>query len=476
MRPGLLKRFAVAATALAPAALALGACSLAPAYQPPATPIAAAFKEQGPWTPAQPADAQPRGQWWAMFSDPVLNDLEARAEKASPTLAAAVAAYDQARALSDQARAGLVPEVDGSGLADRQRRSKNQPLRVGGPDAYSTDQLGASVAYEIDLWGRLRNLARGAGERAQASEADLRSARLSLQADLADDYLTLRGYDAQIRLLSDTVAAYQRAYELTEVLHNGGNANGLDVARAQTQLSSAKAALTDVTAQRALMEHAIAALVGESASAFSLAPTDAALPQPKVAVSAPSLLLQRRPDIAAAERRAAAANADIGVARAALFPALTLDGTAGWQNAGGGQLLSAPNTFWLIGPQLVGAIFDGGRRAAGVRASKAAFEEASANYRGVVLNAFRDVEDEMALANRLAIEAKDANDAVVAARRTVDLANVRYRQGVATYLDVVTAQTAALTAEQTQIQLATRRLQASVNLTRALGGAWGSGA
>ncbi|MGZ6020398.1 MAG: efflux transporter outer membrane subunit [Phenylobacterium sp.] len=461
-----------AAAALSLGTMALSACSLAPAYAPPATPIAAAFKEQGPWTPAQPADAQARGQWWAMFSDPVLDDLEARAETASPTLAAAVAAYDQARALAAQTRAGLIPELDGNALATRQRRSDNAPLRVGGPDGYSTSAVGASLAYEIDLWGRLRNLASGAGARAQASEADLRSARLSLQADLADDYLTVRGFDSQIRLLDSTVAAYSKARDLTNVLHDGGNATGLDVARAQTQLSTAKAQLADVRASRALMEHAIAALIGESASNFALAPVDRALPQPVVAVSAPSVLLQRRPDIAAAERRAAAANADIGVARAALFPALTLDGTAGWQNAGAGNLLSAPNTYWLIGPQLVGAIFDGGRRAAGVRASKAAFEQASANYRGVVLNAFRDVEDQMALANRLAAEAKDANDAVVAARRSVDLANVRYRQGVATYLDVVTAQTAALAAEQTQIQLTTRRAQASVNLTRALGGAW----
>jgi NodT family efflux transporter outer membrane factor (OMF) lipoprotein len=458
--------------ATAAMAAVLAGCSLAPAYSPPATPIAPAFKEQGPWTPAAPADAQARGQWWAMFSDPVLDDLEARAERANPSLAAAVAAYDQARALAAQARAGLVPEIDGSALTQRQRRSDNAPLRVGGPDDYSTNQVGASVAYEIDLWGRLRNIASGAGDRAQASEADLRSMRLSLQADLADDYLSLRGLDAQLRLLQATVAAYARALELTQILHNGGNATGLDVGRAQTQLSTAKAQLADVTAQRALLEHAIAALVGESASAFSLAPTEAALPQPKVAVSAPSTLLQRRPDIAAAERRAAAANADIGVARAALFPALTLDGSAGWQTAGGVNLLSAPNTFWMVGPQLVGAIFDGGRRRAGVRASRAAFDQASANYRGVVLNAFRDVEDQMALANRLAAEATDQDEAVTAARRTEELANIRYRQGVATYLDVVTAQTAALTAEQAAIQLNTRRLQASVNLTRALGGAW----
>ena len=456
----------------AASALALAGCSLAPAYAPPATPIAAAYKEQGPWTPAAPADAQPRGLWWAMFSDPVLDDLEARAERANPSLAAAIAAYDQARALAAQARAGLVPEIDGNASAIRQRRSQNAPLRVGGANTLSTDQVGASLAYELDLWGRLRNLAASAGDRAQASAADLKSMRLSLQADLADDYLTLRGLDAQLRLLETTAKAYARALELTQVLHNGGAATGLDVARAQTQLSTTRAQITDVGAQRALMEHAIAALVGQSASAFSLAPVTADLPQPKVAVSAPSLLLQRRPDIAAAERRAAAANADIGVARAALFPALTLDGSAGWQSAGGVNLLQAPNTVWMLGPQLLGPIFDGGRRRAGVRASRAAFDQASANYRGVVLDAFRDVEDQMALANRLAAEAKDQTDAVAAARRSVELADIRYRQGVATYLDVVTAQTAALSAEQAAIQLTTRRLQASVNLTRALGGAW----
>lgn len=457
------------ATALA---AVLGGCSLAPAYAPPATPIAAAYKEQGPWTPAAPADAQPRGQWWAMFSDPILDDLEARAEKANPSLAAAVAAYDQARALAAQARAGLVPEIDGNATTQRTRRSENQPLRVGGRNQFDTDQVGVSMAYEIDLWGRLRNLAAGAGDRAQASAADLRSMRLSLQADLASDYLSLRGLDSQLRLLASTATAYERALQLTQILHNGGDATGLDVARAQTQLSSIKAEITDVAAQRALLEHAIAALVGESASNFSLAAVDADLPQPKVAVSAPSTLLQRRPDIAAAERRAAAANANVGVARAALFPTLQLDGSAGWQSGGGINLLQAPNTFWMIGPQLAGAIFDGGRRRAGVQASRAAFDQASADYRAAVLNAFRDVEDQMALANRLAAEAKDQTDAVTAARRSVDLANIRYRQGVATYLDVVTAQTAALTAEEAAIQLTTRRLQASVNLTRALGGAW----
>ena len=407
-----------------------------------------------------------------MFSDPVLDDLEARASRANPSLAAAVAAYDQARALSTQARAGLLPEIDATATAQRTHRSDNAPLRSGGPDAYTINQLGASVAYEIDLWGRLRNLSAGADDRAQASAADLKSMRLSLQADLADDYLTLRGLDAQLRLLSVTANAYERALELTQIRHDGGNATALDVARAQIQLSTLKAQITDVGAQRALMEHAVAALVGESASSFSLAVVTTSLAYPKVAVSAPSRLLQRRPDIAAAERRAAAANADVGVARAAQFPALMLDGSGGWQTAGRINLLQVPNTFWMVGPQLLGPVFDGGRRRAGVVASRAAFDQASANYRAVVLNAFRDVEDQMALANRLAVEAKDQMDAVTAARRSVELANIRYRQGVATYLDVVTSQTAALTAEQAEIQLNTRRLQASVNLTRALGGTW----
>jgi NodT family efflux transporter outer membrane factor (OMF) lipoprotein len=460
--------FATVATAAS-----LGACSLAPAYSPPATPIAASFKELGPWTPAAPAEAQPRGVWWAMFSDPVLNDLEARAEKANTDLAAAVGAYDQARALATQARAGLFPEIDGSTLGQRTRRSDNAPLRSGGPDTYSTIQAGASLSYELDLWGRVRNLVAASGDRAQASAADLQSVRLSLQAELADDYLALRGLEAEQKLLVDTADAFARALQLTQILHDGGNATGLDVGRAQTQLSTAKAQISDVAAQRALFEHAIAVLVGESASQFSLTPTNSiAYVQPKVPVGVPSTLLQRRPDIAAAERRAAAANADIGVARAALFPTLTLDASGGWQSAGGVNLLSAPNTFWMVGPQLVGTIFDAGRRKAGVKAARAVFVQASAAYRGTVLDAFRDVEDQLALSNKLAVEAQDQADAVTAAKRTESLALIRYRQGASDYLEVVTAQTAALEAERAAIVLNVRRLQASVNLTRALGGDW----
>ncbi|MCI3180948.1 RND transporter [Caulobacter sp. CCUG 60055] len=460
------------AVAAAVAAL-LSACSSAPPYRPPVVAPPAAFKEAGPWTPAAPeAGAAPRGAWWRVYGDPTLDDLEARAAKANPGLAAAVAAYDQARAYAAQARAGLLPELDGAGSAVRNHRSDHAPLRVGGPDDYSNIQVGASLSYEIDLWGRVRGQVAAAGAQAQASAADLESVRLSLQAELADDYLALRGLDAQEKLLVDTVAAYQRALELTEIRHAGGAATAMDVGRAQTQLSTAKAQVSDVAAQRALYEHAIAALVGEPASSFALAPRQARLTQPRVPVGAPSALLQRRPDVAAAERRAAAANAQIGVAQAARFPALTLSGSAGWQSAGGVDLFSAPNTFWMLGPQLAGAIFDAGRRKAGVEAARAAYEQAAQTYRGAMLAAFRGVEDQMALSNKLADEAKDQDDAVAAARRTEALAMTRYRQGAANYLEVVTAQTAALQAERSALALETRRLQASVDLVRALGGGW----
>jgi multidrug efflux system outer membrane protein len=452
-------------------AAGLGACSMAPVYAPPTVAVAPAFKDTGPWTPATPeAEAQTRGVWWAVYGDPTLNDLEARAAKANPSLAAAAAAYDQAAALASQARGGLLPLVDGSATTIRQRRSDNAPLRNGGPDAYSTRQVGVTASYEFDLWGRVHNLVAASGTQAQASAADLESVRLSLQAELADDYLTLRSLDAQQKLLVDSVAAYDRALQLTQIRHDGGAATGLDVGRAQTQLFSAKAQISDIAAQRALYEHAIAALVGESASSFSLPPAQITFTQPRIPIGVPSTLLQRRPDIAAAERRAAAANAQIGVAQAARFPALTLGGSAGWQSAGGVDLLTSPNTYWMIAPQLMGSIFDGGRRKAGVEAARAQFDQAAANYRAVVLTAFRNVEDQLALANRLADEADDQDAAVQAAKRTEVLAMIRYRQGAATYLDVVTAQTAALQAERAALVLDARRLRASVDLIRALGG------
>jgi NodT family efflux transporter outer membrane factor (OMF) lipoprotein len=361
-------------------------------------------------------------------------------------------------------------DVGGSALANKQ--SNNRPLRAGGASYYQNDTVGATISYEFDLWGRVRNMVAAGKADAQASAADVASVRLSLEGQLADAYLNLRGLDAQAALLDQTTDAYGKALKLTQVLHSGGAVAGLDVGRAETQLGVAQAQRTEVGAQRALYEHAIAALVGEPASVFSIAPDPKPLVTPRTPVAAPSVLLQRRPDVAAAERRAAAANAQIGVARAALFPTLTLDATGGFQTTGGPSLLSAANSWWTLGPSLGMALFDGGRRKAVVRASRDQFEEASATYRSTVLTAFQQVEDNLALANRLADEANQQTAAVVAADRTLGLALAQYRMGAVTYLDVVLAQTADLQAQQTELSIETRRMLASVDLVRALGGGW----
>ena len=456
---------AARALALAGAAAALAGCSFAPPYEPPAVAAASAYREAGPWTPADPAADRPRGAWWKMFGDPVLDDLEARAERANPDLAAAVAAYDQARAIAAQARTGFFPLVD----VDLSRARTSPP---GGGANYTDVELSGGFAYEVDLWGRVRNQAAAAGARAAASGADLQSVRLSLQALLADQYLTLRALEAQQRLLEDTVAAYARALDLTERLRAGGAASGLDLGRAQTQLANARAQALEVAAQRALTEHAVAVLVGEGASTFAVAPAAAELAQPVIPVAAPSVLLQRRPDIVAAERRVAAANAEIGVARAAWFPSLGIGGSGGWRTAGGVDLIAAPNRFWTLGPDLAGPLIDGGGRRAGVRLARARFEAAGADYRATVLDAFRQVEDQLTLANRLAEQATDREAAAAAAARTEELALIRYREGASGFLDVVTAQTAALDARRAVIALEARRLQAAVDLVRALGGGW----
>jgi multidrug efflux system outer membrane protein len=291
----------LAATAVAGS---LAACSMAPPYAVPSTAaLPASYKEMAGWTPAAAADAQNRGQWWQAYGDPILIDLEARTAAHNQTLAVALAAYDQSRALAAQINAGRYPEIDAGALGVSNRRSVDAPLRPsGGANQYTTTQLAASMSYEIDLWGRVRNQVAAGKDQAQASAADLESVRLSLQAEVADDYIALRGLDAQEKLLRDTVDIYSRALELTQTRHDGGIASGVDVGRAQTQLSTARALLTDLNAQRALLEHAIAVVVGEPASSFNLAAAQPALALPRFPIGAPAALLQRRPDIAAAER------------------------------------------------------------------------------------------------------------------------------------------------------------------------------
>jgi NodT family efflux transporter outer membrane factor (OMF) lipoprotein len=453
----------------------LGGCSLAPTYHvPDLPPMPASYKEGGTaWKAAAPADEFSRGNWWSIYNDDTLSQLEARLDANNPSLAAALARYDTARAFESQLNAGLFPQLGAIASPQRDRQSDNRPLRGSNqPDEYDSNTVGLEADYDLDLWGRIRNEVSQGHALAQASKADLASAKLSLEAKLADDYARLRGYDIQVGILQDTLSAYQRALVLTENRHNGGVASGLDVSRAQTQLHDAQAQVMDVMAQRALTEHAIAALVGMPASSFSIAPEREQLAVPVTPVGLPSTLLERRPDIAAAERRVYAANAGIGVARAAFFPDLSLSGAYGFQNTGIGSLLAIGNRFWALGPLATLDIFDGGLRRAKLRQARAEFAEASADYRQTVLSAFREVEDDLVLLGDLGTEAEQEDQAYAAAQQTLNIATNRYREGIVNYLDVVTAQTAALSAQQRAETIRTRRLQASVDLIRALGGGW----
>jgi len=455
--------------------VALAGCSFAPAYHPPSTPTPPAYKEVSApppagWLVAEPGDAAERGTWWRSFGDATLDDLETRVERASPTLAAALARYDAARAQVRAAGADLYPTPSIGASAERDRVSARRPLSNGAAATYKDFIVGGSIDYELDLWGRVRNEVKATRAEAQASAADLADVRLSLQAQLADTYFRLRGLDAEAALLRQTIDAYARAESLTRTRHRGGLANGMDVGRAETVLASARAELSAIANQRAAAEHRIAALVGENATAFTLAPAVLALTPPEIPAGVPSALLQRRPDIAEAERRIYAANARIGVARAAFFPSLTL-GVGGGFNAAHGALLSTPATFWALGPaQALLTLFDGGRRRAQVAISRAHYEEVAADYRAIVLAAFQQVEDGLAAQRLLAQESEDRHAAADAARRTESLALTRYRDGASDYLEVVTAQTAALDAERAALAVDTQRMQAAVALVRALGG------
>jgi NodT family efflux transporter outer membrane factor (OMF) lipoprotein len=453
--------------------LLLGACSLAPPLKVPQVPSADAYKELGPWTPAQPADRLPRDSWWTLYDNAELDELEKRLIAGNPTLAAAVANYAQAKALTDQARAGLFPTLGVNADAARVHESLNAPLTTGATPRYYDDYaLGGSVSYELDLWGQIRNEVHAGEANAAASAADLENARLSLIAQLVQDYVQLRSLDQQSAILNDTVQAYARALNITLQRHGAGIAPGLDVAQAQTQLDTARSQASQVLVQRALMEHAIAALIGVSASTFSLQPAIVPIGLPQVPSGLPATLLERRPDVAAAERRMAAANANIGVARAAYFPSLTLSAQGGFESTAVSNLLRAPSSYWALGPSALLSVFDGGLRRAQVAQARAVFDASAANYRSTAVAAFQQVEDSLAALNHYHDAAVQERAAVEAAQRTLDLSMALYKQGAADYLTVVTSQTALLQAQLQALNLDTLQLVASVDLVRALGGGW----
>jgi len=456
------------------AAASLAGCSMAPPYRPPAVQAAPAFKEAGPWVAADPR-LPGDGHWWAPFGDPVLDGLEQKVATANPTLQGALGRYQQAQAYLGEIRSDLLPQVSVSANATRNRQSADRPLRGGGPDYYGSDTVAGSVSWDLDLWGGLRNRVAAGKAEVAASGDDLAAIRLALEAQVATSYVQLRGLDAQAQLLAATVEAYSRADDLTHRRFKGGIASGIDIARSGALLADARAQLADVAAARALVEHAIASLVGEPASSFSIAAVDAQPTLPTLPVGVPSTLLQRRPDIAAAERRMFAANAGIGVARAAFFPSLSLGGSGGFQDTALAGLIAAPNALWSVGPTALLTLLDGGRHRAELAAARAAWTQATASYRGQVLQAFQDVEDSLAQLHHFADEAQAEADAVRLAGQTEQLALNRYEKGVVTYLDVSTAQATALEARRKALDLRTRRLQASIGLIRALGGGWQDG-
>ena len=466
----------VAAT-ITGAAMLLSACTLGPNYARPEVAAPAAYKEAQDWKTAQPRETEPRGLWWTVFNDPQLDALLGQVEVNNQTIKAAEARVREAQALTQQARAAFFPIVTANASATRsgsgggtRSTSSGTTVTLGG--VHNSYNVALDVNWEIDLWGRVRRTVEASEATAEASAADLESATLSAQAQLAEDYFLLRAQDAQVRLLNDTVAAYERSLQLTRNQYAVGVVGRADVAQAETQLKSTQAQAIDATVQRAQLEHAIAILIGKPPAEFSLVAETVPTVFPVIPVELPSELLERRPDIAAAERRAAAANAQIGVAESAFFPSLTLSATGGFQSSVLSQLFSLPSRYWSLGPALAQIIFDAGLRRAQTAQAIATYDENVANYRQTVLTGFQEVEDNLAALKILEQEAAVQDEAVKAARESLAIVLNQYRAGTANYLAVVIIQAAALNNERTAISILGRRLTASVALIKALGGGW----
>jgi NodT family efflux transporter outer membrane factor (OMF) lipoprotein len=460
------------ACVLWPAALA--GCDLAPVYRPPATVVPASYQGSGPFTLARPQDQLPRGPWWEAFNDPTLDQLESQLQKNNPDLKAAAEAYTQARDLAGEARSGLFPQVSMGGLMSDNKQSQHRLFRVGGSGetVEASNQVDATASWEPDFWSKIRNQTKMYKENAQGMAADLASAQLSLEAELASDYIALRGLDTQHAVYTQSIATYRTALTITMQRLNDKIASALDVARAQNQLSAAQAMDTATLSARALMQHAIAVLAGVTPSDFVL-PFEAAAPltTPAIPVGIPSELLQRRPDIAAAERSMAAASAAIGVSRAAFYPDFQLSATAGFED-NGFDLGSLSNSLWEIGASAVVPLFEGGLRKAALQRSWSQYAQMTDNYRSTVLMAFQQVEDGLSQTSLLATQAKQQENAVTAAVKAEKMTLQLYTGGLENYLDVTVSQVYALDAQIAEVQVQTQQLQAAVGLISALGGGW----
>jgi len=460
----------VASSLTCAVAVALSSCAVGPDYHRPPFQTTATFKEQGDWKPSEPDDALSHGPWWHIFDDPVLDGLEQQIDISNQTLKAAADAYRQAQALVSQARAGFWPTIAASASRQKEQESLGVPY---GTVRETTNTLSASGTWQIDIWGQTRRTVESNVASAQASAAAVAQARLAAQATLATTYFELQAQDSLQKLLDDTVVDEQRSLEITKNRYSYGVAAKADVVTAQTQLLSSQAQQINAAIARAQFEHAIAVLIGQQPAAFSLPVTPLRPDVPSSPAGLPSALLERRPDVAQAERKMAAANAQIGVAVAAYFPNLTLSGSAGYENVGLlGQLINSKNAIWAVGPTLAETLFDGGLRRAQTAQARAAYDASVDNYRQTVLTGLQQVEDNLVVLRVLEHQASIEDEAVMAAKEAERLTLNQYKAGTVPYTSVITAQTTTLASEQTALTVLLDRLSASVALVQAIGGGW----
>jgi NodT family efflux transporter outer membrane factor (OMF) lipoprotein len=447
--------------------MALIGCSVGPDYTRPDVTVPAEFKELKGWREAAPRDQEIKTKWWEMFNDPILNALEEQVSVSNQTIAFAESQYRQAQAQVQLARSSYFPSL-GAGASFTRSNTAGNTFNTA-----NSYQVALNASWELDVWGRVRRMVEAGTAAAEASFADLLAIRLSMQTELALNYYQLRTLDAQKKTLDETASAYSKALELTQNRYNAGVAAKADVVQAQTQLKSTQAQAIDVGIQRAQFEHAIASLIGKSPAEFSLPPAEFKLPQIRIPVGLPSDLLERRPDIASAERKMAAANAQIGVAKAAYYPSLTLSGSVGYLSSELANLFTTPSFFWALGPMTLAAtLFDGGARQAQTKQAMAAYDGTVALYRQTVLSGFQDVEDNLAALRILDEEAQMQEQALNTARESVALTINQYKAGIVSYLNVVIVQTIALTNERAAIGISGQRLKAASLLVKALGGGW----